>query len=381
MGTRELGNWLEAYLVYTAESRSPEIYHLWVGISSIATILRRRVFFDMNYFLLYPNLYIVLIGPAGRCKKSTATRIGKSVFSEIPDIETTADSTSRERLIQDMQMAHKDGQSALTAHSTEFASLLTTSKMDMVVWLTDIYDCPPEWQHKTKGGGTNKIIGPCLNLLAGTTPKWMATAMPLDTIGIGLTSRIIFVFADQPRIRPTFPKLSEAQKKIKEMLTRDLGAIAGLSGEYKFAEDAKKEYETWELSQVENPNTSGDPRLDGYFERKPMHVIKLAMIVAASRGDSLIISIPDLRSSMEILRNTEVRMSEAFSSLGKNPLAIDYDEVYRAVKLSGGTGMTFGQLMDKHGFSVDKEQLAEVLETLVIVNKVMLVDGRYKAIG
>ena len=226
MTSRLLPNWLKAYLVYTADSESPEVYHRWVGISCIAAVLRRRVFFDMGYFLLYPNMYIVLVGPAGRCKKSTAMRIGKNIFTATPDIEFSADSTTRERFIQDLQMAHKNGESAITVHSTEFASLLSSSGMDMVVFLTDIFDCPPDWQHKTKIGGTNKIVGPYLNLLGATTPDWIAKAMPLDTIGIGLTSRIVFVYADTPRVRPWRPVLSEAQNKIRDMLIHDMSLIA-----------------------------------------------------------------------------------------------------------------------------------------------------------
>ena len=191
-------SWIKAYLAYTAESESPEEYHTWTAISVIAGALRRHVFFDMSYFMLYPNMFIVLVGPAGRCKKSTAMRLGRELLIQVPGMEFTSDSTTRERLIQDLSQAYKDGQSALTAYSSEFASLLTSSGMDMVVFLTDIFDCPTEWTHKTKSGGTNKIKSPFLNLEGATTPDWISKAMPLDTIGIGLTSRMIFVYQDVP---------------------------------------------------------------------------------------------------------------------------------------------------------------------------------------
>ncbi|MCI0558266.1 MAG: DUF3987 domain-containing protein, partial [Nitrososphaera sp.] len=188
MPERKLPNWIQAYLTFTNESESPEEYHKWVAITTIAGAMRRRAFYDMGYFVPYPNMYVVLVGPAGRCKKSTAMRIGRSILSEVPGINFTTDSVTRERLIQDLSQIYKDGHSSMTAYSSEFATLLTSSGMDMVNFLTDIYDSPPEWSHKTKMGGTNRIKAPCLNLVGATTPDWIARAMPLDTVGIGLTS-------------------------------------------------------------------------------------------------------------------------------------------------------------------------------------------------
>ena len=115
-------NWIEAYLAYTNESESPEEYHKWVAISTIAGAMRRRSFYDYGYFLAYPNMYIVLVGPAGRCKKSIAMRIGRGMLSEVPNVNFTTDSITRERLIQDLTQVTKDGHSTMTAYSSEFAS-------------------------------------------------------------------------------------------------------------------------------------------------------------------------------------------------------------------------------------------------------------------
>lgn len=379
MSERLLPNWLEAYLAYTAESRSPEEYHLWTGISSIAAVLRRNVLFDMGYFLLYPNMYIVLVGPAGRCKKSTAMRIGKSVFREIPGVDFTADSTTRERLIQDLATSHKDGQSPLTAHSSEFASLLTSSQMDMVVFLTDIFDCPLEWSHKTKTGGTQKIKAPYLNLLGATTPEWIARAMPLDTIGIGLTSRIIFVYQDTPRLKKAMPVLSPAQIQLHEMLKQDLAHISTLHHQYKFDKEAEEYYEDWDMKHLMHPNETNDPRLNGYFERKPMHLLKLAMIVAASCRDDNILTIADLRHAEHLFDRIEPMMTKVFANVGKNPLAVDIEDTF-ATLLSDPEGCTLGELLDRFKHSVRKEELVEVLDTLLTIGKVAFIGGKYKAV-
>ncbi len=373
-------SWIQAYLTYTAESESPEDYHIWCAISSIAAVLRRRVFFDMGYFLVYPNMYIVLVSPAGRCKKSTAMRLAKGLFTKISDIEFTADSTTRERLIQDLSMAFKEEQSALTAHSSEFASMLTSSGMDMVVFLTDIFDCPLEWSHKTKIGGTQKIRAPYLNLLAGTTPDWIAKAMPLDTIGIGLTSRVIFIFQDTPRVRDPIPKLSPAQMQLSQLLAEDLKVISRISGQYNWADpDTEERHKAWYRSRLEQPNPTGDPRLNGYYERKPIHFLKLCMIIAASKRDETIITMEDFEQALQLFERAESNMPRVFANVGKNPLAVDITDTL-ATLLARPEGVSKGQLLDMFKHSVRMEEMNEVLDTLIAIGKVTLRDGRYYAL-
>lgn len=375
MPPRKLADWISAYMVFTDGTVSPAEYHKWTALSTIAGAVRRKVFFDMSYFLLYPNLYVVLVGPAGRCKKSTAMRIGRGMLSEITGVNFTTDSITRERLIQDLSQTLVDGHSSMTAYASEFASLLTSSGMDMVVFLTDIFDSPSEWSHKTKLGGTNKITGPYLNLEGATTPDWIAKAMPLDTVGIGLTSRIIFVYQDTPRSRPWRPVMSPEMAKLRKYLVEDLAAMSLLTGEYRISTEADSMYDTWYKAKVVNPNTTGDPRLNGYFERKEIHVLKVAMLVAASKRDELVITGEDMDLTFKLFDEVEVAMPKVFANVGKNPLTVDYDDVLGAIVIAGPKGLPFGVLMDMFKHSVRKDELAEVLETLIAANKVMVSPG------
>lgn len=371
MSDRLLPNWLEAYMAYTAESRSPDEYHLWTGLATVAGAVRRKAFFNFEYFQLYPNLYTILVGPPGRCKKSTAMRIGRKLLAQVPGCNFTTDSTSRERLIQDMSQSYADGHSSVTAYSSEFASLLTTSGMDMVVFLTDIYDCPdPEWSHKTKMGGTNKIKFPYLNLLGGTTPDWIARSLPLDTIGIGLTSRIIFVYHDTPRVRPAFPKLSPAQITLGDLLAKDLIKISLVSGQYLMDEEAKAFYEEWDHKN-QTERLVNDPRLNGYYERKPMHLIKVAMLVAASQKDETTLNKNDLVSALEMLDHIEPAMAKTFSAVGKNPLTLDIENALNTILAK--PGISYGELLLMFKHSVRKDELDEVLNTLQMVGYVRCV--------
>ena len=362
---RLLPNWIQAYLAYTAESESPEEYHKWVAISVIAGALRRRVFFPMGYFNLYANQYAVLVGPPGRCKKSTAMRIGRTLLGAVPGLKFTTDSVTRERLIQDLTQSNSDGHSSMTAYSSELATLLTSSGMDIVAFLTDIYDSPNEWAHQTKMGGTNKIKNPYLNVIAATTPDWIAKAMPMDTVGIGLTSRIVFIYQDTPRIKDPFPVLSPDQIAMQEMLLHDLNHIATLGGQFDLTPEAKAYYSEWYKSRLAQPNPTGDDRLNGYFERKPMHALKLAMVVSAALKNDLVLTEDDITVSLGLLEEVEGKMKKVFANVGKNPLSVDMDQVALAVAGSMPGGMTHSEMIGRFKHSLRKDELAEVLDLLI----------------
>jgi hypothetical protein len=363
------------YLAYMHSNESPEVYHKWVALSVLSGAVRRKVFFSMEGagFLLYPNLYVVLVSPPGRCKKSTAMRNGRLLLAEIPGIRLSNESVTRERLIQDLSQSFRDGHSSMTAYSTELASLMSSSKMDMVAFLTDIYDNQPEWSHASKTGGMQTIKGPYLNLLGAATPDWISRAMPLDTVGIGLTSRIIFVYEDTPRIRPAFPKMTPDQRALRESLLEDLIGISNLAGEYMLAKDAEDFYEEWYRERSQNVNPSGDDRLSGYYERKPMHMIKVAMLIAASFRDELIIMQDDVQQAMILLQEVEDKMPSAFAGIGKNPLSLDYGIIIKAI--AAEPGISFADLMDRFKHNVRKQELSEILDTVISSNKVRVALG------
>jgi hypothetical protein len=200
--------------------------------------------------------------------------------------------------------------------------------------------------------------------------------MPLDTIGIGLTSRIVFVYADTPRRKPAFPVLTTEQKVLGEMLAQDLIMISDIAGEFLLSPEAKQTYEDWYEERVQEPNKSGDPRLAGYFERKPMHLLKVAMIVAASYRDGTTIELPDLQMAIALFDSIETRMPKVFASVGKNPINADKEEVY--AMLLHTNGMTMGQLLDKFSYTLRKDELVEVLDTLVMIGKIKIDNRTYR---
>jgi hypothetical protein len=363
-------NWLRAYLVYTHDILSPESFNLWCGVSAIASALQRKVFIPVNQFMCYPNNYIVLMGPPGTMK-STAMRTGREILSKVPNLHTATDSTTREKLILNFTTAYRDGHSSMTAHSSELASFFSSSKLDMVNFLTDIYDSPPEWAHDTKLSGVNKIKAPCLNLLAATTPDSFSKEVPAETSGIGLTSRMIIQFETKPRVRPWRTAVDPNKVALKDLLQQDLIQISSLKGEYLIDPEADVFYDNWFQGQLENPNTSGDRALGPYFARKHTHILKLSMVIAAASRDELVIYKEDIKTAMDVLKDTEVNMPNVFAGYGMNPLAFSLQQVAMVVLDAGPEGMKYQELLQMFARDVSEEDLLRVLATLEKVGQLI----------
>lgn len=373
---RAFDDWIEAYLAYTLPTEPPEIYHRWTAISTIASALRRRSHIGFSHFNLYPNHYIVLTGPPG-AMKSSASRIGRELLSHVPGLKFTVDSTTREKLILDLSQSYADGQSAMTAYCSEFASFFASSGPDMAVFLTDIYECPVKWSHASKSGGTQDIKTPCLNVIACTTAESMQKALPLQAIGLGTTSRIIFVCAKLPRERDWRTRKTETQIELEKYLISDLHQIASIAGEFNFTPEADKVYNDWNKAYKQDPyGETTDDRLRPYFARKHTHILKLCMVLSAGRRNSGIMTLDDLSDAHAILTDVESHMGEAFAGVGASPLAGPYEFVIDLLAHSQ-VPIPHMVIVDRLKRDVKRAEVDEILETLTLSNAVrkMPIDG------
>ena len=100
---RKLDDWIDSYLEYTSNTEPSELYRRWVAISTLAAALRRKVKVEWGLLTWYPNMYIVLVGPAA-ARKGTAMDPGLDLLRET-DIPLGSDSGSREALIEKMKLA------------------------------------------------------------------------------------------------------------------------------------------------------------------------------------------------------------------------------------------------------------------------------------
>lgn len=325
---RKLNDWLESYLEYTKDCEAPQKFHEWCGVSTLAAALERKNKLVWGSLVFYPNFYIVLVAPSGKARKSTAMGHARKFMADL-GVRMSVEATTREKLICRLEEATDSTlrpdkgsvitHSSMTVMASELTVFLGYNNLVLMSDLTDWYDCARSWTYETKGAGSNTINGVYVNLLGGTTPSLIQSALPLDAIGGGLTSRMIMVYEPARRFKEPLPffQLSDEGQKLRVNLTHDLTQIKSMMGNFKATKDMMNNYYEWYKSMPEE--SPFDPKyFAGYWSRRPNHVMKLALVLCASRTDSMIIETKDLIRAIKLLEETEKKMPNAFRGVGRS---------------------------------------------------------------
>lgn len=384
--SRELDDWLDSYLKYTDNTESPVSYHTWCGLSVIAGALQRRVYLQWGLAeTIYPNLYVVLIGPSGRTRKGTAIGIAKSMLKATAGVTVVPESSSgRQAMILAMKRASKnfedpiDGKikfhCSVTAFSEELSVFLGQGDIAYLSNLTDWYDSKDDWEYETVGRGKDSLQGLCLNLCGGTAPDWIQSMIPQEALGGGFTSRVIFIVEEKKRkIVPEYV-VDDETRELGEKLQRDLERIANLSGEMRFDEEGKQAYVDWYIDQDTKLSAGQaaipDPRFAGYCERRATHLRKLMLVCSASRGDDLKLTKADFLKAKGLLEAAEVKMGRTFGGLGKARNSAETDTVMDFIREMGTT--TRQMLLKKFYRDIDPMTLSTVETTLEQAGKIKI---------
>lgn len=331
---RHFENWLRAYADYTYVSEAPPIMHFYVGCSMISACLRRQVWIDAHHYQYTPNLYIIICGPAGVVTKSSTVRVGLDLLKDVPGVVLGPQSSTWQNLASALESSmysfewtDEDGElhivrsSAMTCAPTELGSFLRMDDAQFVSLLTDLYDGQKgRWTHGTKTTGNTDIENPWINLLGATTPSWLAGNFPVRSIDDGLTSRIIFVYGDQKYQYIAYPQRHVQRKDHNELRTKlveDLIEISQMTGEFRLTEEAYEWGTSWYVDFWKHtPDHLRGDRFGGYRARKQAHMHKLAMVLSAAEGSSLIVDLKHLRAAEKMLEQAEAHMLKVFEGMG-----------------------------------------------------------------
>lgn len=374
MSERQLDDWLAGFLKFTENTEPPRMFRLWTGISVVAACLQRKCVLHWGSLDFYPNMYVVLVAPSGKARKGTAMIPGLKMLREM-GVKLASNSVTRQALIRDLKLSNEtevdpttgamDIHASLTVFSKELTVFLGYQNYELMTDLTDWYDCDDDWIYRTKHEGVDDIRGVWVNLIGATTPDLIQSAMPLNAIGGGLTSRMVFIYEQRKGKIVHTPFYTEEEIKLQELLLIDLERIRMLKGVYTTTPRFIESWIDWYNGADERPPFE-DPRFSGYFERRPTHVMKLSMIVNASRGDSMVLDKEDIDRAVEILRQTEVKMRYTFSGVGKSSLANTLSQVMAEV--STKKEIRYDELLSRFYNDVDKFGMDKIVETMSAMN-------------
>lgn len=373
---RKCKNWLLTFREWSLpRSEAPESFHFWAGLFTISSVMKRRVYLNKEWlggWECYPHLYIIFVAPPGKARKSTTAAYSEELLREIPLVVRAPTSITKEQLLKKLSEA-KDN--SISIFSSEFAMFVQKSGMDMYDVLTDLFDGKKDISVETIGRPRDFANKPCVNLLAATTPEWISANMPESVIGGGFASRVIFVFEERVRrFRLYYKGINYSHlDKLKENLLADLIHLAvNVEGEFDIDDDAKHFMEMWYASfmKKQEEESALNYRLQGYYQRKPAYIHKIAMLLHLAYSNDLVLVKEDFKQAIAVLEQIERKMPKTFQNVGKNPYTSDMDRILSYIAEKGLVKRR--DIMSAFYHVAQPQILSDLIGALIVMGKVYI---------
>lgn len=371
-------SWIREYLRFTENTESPSMFHLWVGLSTIASVLDRDVYADQGFFKVYPNLYIILIAGSQECRKSSAIGYGEKLLRKLPNPPNmVSQKMTPESFIEAIQPDARQNESGVVsmkstatvlAHELSVFITRDSYKSGLIALLVDLYDCKPDgipWSYRTKKRGIEEVYNNCINILGGSSPEYLRISLPMDEIGGGFTARTIMVYQQKPEKRVPFPEFTDNHRIMEEKLIKDLHTMSKLKGGMSWTKEAREWYKSWYLERNLDDLPWG---LDAYYVKKAEHLISVSTILSVAESSNLVLDIVHLQAALEIMEENERLMPLAFEGLLPSESGQDTQKVIESIislhQVSGMGAKRSLLLKRLWKYGVDSQYLSQIVDTL-----------------
>lgn len=329
---------LNDFIYYNSGHECPDNFVTWSGLSLLAAVLGRRVWVKHgDYFTIYPNLYVCLVGTAGSGKSSAMGEAEKIFLEHFKDYLVSESVQSREDLLKkmggnDCEKYFKDTEGRFgpkdQIHSfhpffaivDELSNFVSVDSTKMIGTLVGIYS-RNSFSTGFKGDATTnqRIDNPCLNLLACTVPEWIMSNLKIDLFTGGLGRRLIIVYSKKDKCieEPMYPPGAiEAMARIVQHLkaaeqtygpiVRDPSAMAWWKKWYRNDKRINRE----------------DPILMQFHETKHIQLLKVASLLCmCEQPFTMIMTEEHLQGGLFMLDALEEDIVRLTSGIGRNELA------------------------------------------------------------
>src|SRR5882672_725201 len=377
-GLRRLNSWIEAFVEYTADLESPEIFRRWTAIATIGATLEQKVWAHTTD-KIYPNMYTFIVGHPGVGKSRTISA-ARRLCEAIEGYPIGPQSVSKASLVDALKKSRRSVTNVALGISEEYNSMILFSddwqvtmsewNKELIAGLTTFYDVIASYSEMKRTKEIDiKIKAPQLNILAGSTPSQLMTTMPEGSWEQGFTSRAMFIFSDDRHINET---AFGRKEKNPEDLIHDLHVISSLWGQLGNAENFIAQVDNWRRAGM--PPVPNHPRLLHYNSRRFVHLLKLCIIVCVDRGQKLIITEEDYKRALSWLIEAEMHMPNLFQAGAGNADANAMQEIAHYVKALGQ--VEEGDLIKFATNKIPAQSLQRILDLMVGSRQIVIL-GRH----
>ena len=357
---RNFPDFITAYSEFAREAFCPPQFHTWTGVSMVAAALERKVWQDRGTFVIYPNLYVMLVAAPG-IGKSTAGNLGSDLLRQIGTEENKicflANQSNPASFVKQF-LSHKtfylgdDGHrhSSCYFYASEGSNALgeSSGKQGKILpALTEFYDCPKHWDKALVVDKIPPLKNVCCNMLACVTFSFLQELLPDREAAGGFASRIIFVVQDEKIIRTPKWRTESPSADMEAKLVEDLNQIYSLAGEYKETAEVRQRFEEWFPRQDAHSQGLSSEKMQQFLARKATNIAKLMMVCAASESNEMVLHGRHWDRAKEMIEAVESNVHKIVENAVNTatPKGIIYN-VMKAIEDYGGETKTMsrGQL-------------------------------------
>jgi energy-coupling factor transporter ATP-binding protein EcfA2 len=313
----------------------PDTFIVWSALSLVGAALKNNVYFQIGTYTLYPNMFIVLVGPPGVGKGASMNILEQMIIDTKPNqvVNTLSDRITAERIIErisdgwstapqlkNMQLVLGKNDHNCLLFSSEIRVLLGASDW-MLEFLEEAWS-KTTYEYQTKNKGNVAIDNMCCSLLAASVPDFLRNVNREAHMVItgGFSSRCLFIYAENPSKDLPFPeplKKNLKSKALYDNLVLDLQEIGTLRGEFVIDTGARLRFEAFLRLNRAASSKDDSEAVANFRARIKAHVLKLAMIFSVSRDNTLHISEMDMINAIAEIQKILVSLTKLFRGAGE----------------------------------------------------------------
>lgn len=273
---------LKSYLELTQNNEAPGHFHALAALSSVGAAIGTQVWVNMGYYKVYPPMAVLLVGPSG-IRKSVAIAISQNLLEPFDELQVFRDRFTIEGLISYV----KDGAKVLLVAS-ELAATFGRAKYleDLIPLITRMLD-QEGIEFTTKGAGRFKLSNVAFGLLSASTVDWLLNELPNGAVTGGFLGRFLIGYA-RSTDRYSY-RTEDITDKVKSLGNYVAESVKRVSGEFKLSAEADRWLERWyKASKDANNDPLLGPALGSYYNRRLVHIIRIALVLSVMAGKNKI---------------------------------------------------------------------------------------------
>ena len=320
---RALPHFIDAFRLYMQDKGSPVIYSKWSAIFTIAAVVERKVWIETLKGTLYPNQYIILVGPAG-IGKSVCTNASFDLINQSRSptqiLHLAPTSVTKASLIDSLHAAERnvlkiggmDRFNSLIIIPNELGVFMPAWDGEFMNTMTDLWDNKRYAETRRTKNISIEIPNPQLNMLSATTTSYLTTLLPEGAWESGFMSRTLLAYSGEVIYTDIFGEATN-NTDLWKSLVHDVREIYKLYGKLSVADDTIEALNAWARSG--GAPSPDHPRLASYVTRRAAHLLKLCIIASIASSDEMIITLDHFVEALDWLTELEKFIPDIFKSM------------------------------------------------------------------